>query len=326
MKTAPSKRWLCCVVAMTLCGLSFSSAAAENPAPLVAFQQKPGNLFITIGGNPFATYVYEDSTITRPYFAHVKTPCGIQATRNHPPQADDPKDHPTFHPGIWLAFGDINGNDYWRLKAKVEHEMFVQQPVGGPGQGSFTVRNYYLSADGKDRVCAERVKYTILTRPSGYLLLSESTFSSESGDFTFGDQEEFGLGVRVNTRITVQYGKGHITNAEGLKDGKEVWGKASRWVDYSGPVEDKFIGMAIMPDPANFRPSWYHARDYGFVAANPFGRAAMMQGDKSAVTVRKGETFKLGFGVLVYCSPADSKPDIAAAYNDFVEVLKGLKK
>ena len=226
--------------------------AAENQ-PVVAFQQKPGNLLITVGGRPFATYVYEDPVITRPYFAHVKTACGIQATRNHPPDADDAKDHATFHPGIWLGFGDINGNDYWRLKAKVEHEMFVEQPAGGPGRGTFAVRNYYMSADGKERVCAELAKYTILVRPSGYLLVWNSTFSSSAGDFTFGDQEEFGLGIRVNTKISVQYGQGHMTNAEGLKDGKETWGKVSSWIDYSGPIGDRYAGMAIMPDPANFR-------------------------------------------------------------------------
>jgi hypothetical protein len=187
------------------------------------------------------------------------------------------------------------------------------------------VRNYYLSADGKERVCAELARYAILVRPSGYLLVWSSTFSSDSGDFTFGDQEEFGLGIRVNTRISVQDGQGHMTNAEGLKDGKEAWGKASKWIDYSGPVGDKYIGMAIMPDPANFRPSWYHARDYGFVAANPFGREAMKQGEKSAVTVKKGEKLTLGFGVLVYCTPADAKTDIGAAYQDYLNVLKKLK-
>jgi hypothetical protein len=311
---------------MTLLGLPFSSVARENQQAMVAFQQKPGNLFITIEGKPFATYVYEDTTITRPYFTHVKTPCGIQATRNQPPQEEDPKDHPTFHPGIWLAFGDINGNDYWRLKAKVEHEMFLEQPIGGPGKGTFTVRNYYLNADGKTRVCAEVASYTILTRPAGYLLIWDSSFSSDAEDFTFGDQEEFGLGIRVNTKITVQYGKGHISNADGLKDGKEVWGKASKWVDYSGPADDKYIGMAVMPDPRNFRPSWYHARDYGLVAANPFGRASMKQGEKSAITVKKGENLRLKFGVLVYCSSLAAKPDISAAYQDYLTVLGELKQ
>ena len=41
-----------------------------------------------------------------------------------------------------------------------------------------------------------------------------------------GGQEEMGLGIRVNTRISVQYGREHMTNAEGMKDGKETWDQA----------------------------------------------------------------------------------------------------
>ncbi len=300
---------------------SCSSSTKKAKEPVVSFQQEPGKLSISIDGEPFATYVYEDTEITRPYFAHVKSPCGIQVTRNYPPQPDDPQDHGTWHPGIWMSFGDINGNDYWRLKTKVEHEMFVKQPQGGPGKGTFTVRNYYLGPDGKDRVLAELVKYTILVRPSGYLLLWESTFSSDSGDFTFGDQEEMGLGIRLNTKITVEYGDGHITNAEGLKDEKEVWGKASKWFDYSGKIDDNYVGMTIMPDPDNFRPSWAHARDYGYIAANPFGRKAMKQGEESAVTVNKGEEFHLGYGILIYCNPQGNMPDINNAYQDYLQII-----
>jgi hypothetical protein len=317
------------ILSLMICTMLFVNDQAiaqkskkTSSQPTVAFEQTPGELKITIGGKPFASYVYEDPKISRPYFAHVKSSCGIQVTRNYPPQEGDPKDHATFHPGIWLSFGDINGNDYWRLKSKVEHEMFVEQPKGGPGSGSFTVRNYYMSADGKDRVLAELVTYTILIRPSGTLLLTNSTFSSDAGDFAFGDQEEMGLGVRVNTKFTVQYGKGHLTNAEGLKEGAGTWGKASNWVDYSGAVEDKTVGVTIMPNPGNFRPSWFHTRDYGLMAANAFGREAMKQGEKSSTVVKKGEKFELGYGVLIYCKSKGEKVDVQGAYQDYLQVLK----
>jgi hypothetical protein len=304
----------------------FAQKAKKNE-PVVSFKQMPGKLSILVGGQLFANYVYEDAVITRPHFTDVNTSCGIQATRNNPPKEGDPKDHATFHPGIWLSFGDINGHDYWRLKAKVEHEMFTEQPEGSAGKGTFTVRNYYMTTDGKERVLAELVKYTILVKPAGTFLLINSSYSSDSGDFTFGDQEEMGLGVRMNTSLTVQYGKGHITNAEGLKDGKETWGKASAWIDYSGTVgetgtKQRYAGVALMPDPANLRPSWYHSRDYGLVAANLFGRDAMKQGPKSAITVKKGETFTLGYGVLVYCAGTGKKPDIESAYQQYLNMIK----
>ena len=56
-------------------------------------------------------------------------------------------------------------------------------------------------------------------------------------------------------------------------------------------MDGKPIGITLLTDPKSFRPSWWHNRDYGVFVANPFGRAAMKQGDKSAVTVKRGEGF-----------------------------------
>jgi hypothetical protein len=59
-----------------------------------------------------------------------------------------------------------------------------------------------------------------------------------------------------------------------------------------------------MVAPENFRPSWFHTRNYGLIVANPFGRKAMTGPEDAAVApdatvVKKGETFRLGFGVWV---------------------------
>jgi len=309
------------VAMVVFAGVLFVSSAVcsgADEAAVVSFEREPGKILISIGGRPFATYFYESDEITRPYFAHVKSPCGIQATRNHPPIAGkDETDHATYHPGVWTAFGDISGNDYWRLKAEVRHERFIERPRGGAGEGSFTVLNRYLNNAGDKTVCTEVCKYTILARPEGYLLIYEGTFSSDKGEFVFGDQEEFGLGIRVNTPISVRYG-GQITNAEGDKDEKGTWGKASDWIDYSGVIDGKKVGMTIMPDTRNFRRSWYHARNYGFIAANPFGRKAMKQGPESEVVVKKGEKFHLGYGVLVHSSEAGEKVDLDAAYKGYL--------
>jgi hypothetical protein len=64
---------------------------------------------------------------------------------------------------------------------------------------------------------------------------------------------------------------GHIVNSEGIRDGA-TWGKRARWVDYHGPVGDRIVGVAIFDHPQNPRhPTWWHVRDYGLFAANPFG-------------------------------------------------------
>ena len=78
-----------------------------------------------------------------------------------------------------------------------------------------------------------------------------------------------------------------------------------------------------MASPSNVRESWWHNRDYGFFAANLFARAAMKQGDRSALTVKRGETFRVVFGSLLHSSPVSSTAtrDPAAAYADFLTLI-----
>ena len=224
----------------------------------------------------------------------------------------DPTDHATFHPGLWLAFGDLGGADNWRNRARVEHERFVEEPAGGSGRGTFAVANRYLGGDGAT-ICREICRYRILVRPSGYLLIAASEFASDSGDFTFGDQEEMGFGVRVATPLSVEEG-GRLRNSDNREGEREVWGQTALWCDYSGTIDGRHVGITLMPDPKNFRRSWFHARDSGLLVANPFGREAFTKGEKSRVVVRRGETFRLGFGALFHGSPAGKEPDLTAAY------------
>lgn len=301
------------VLAALLVGVS---AALADEAAEIDFDKRDDRVVITVGGRPLATYVFADPKISRPYFAHVRVPSGQQVTRNHPPRAGDAQDHATFHPGIWMAFGDISQHDYWRLKAKVTHGEFVELPRSDSGGGSFAVRNRYQSTDGSKVVCEEICRYHILVRPHGYLLVWDSTFSSEDG-FYFGDQEEMGLGVRVATPLAVVNG-GRIVDSEGRVNGKEVWGKQAKWCDYSGEIDGTHLGMTLMPHPGNFRQSWFHARDYGFVAANPFGVNAFTRGDKSKIVVNPGARLRLRFGVLLHGGPKDEKADLNASYQDFL--------
>ncbi len=305
------------LLALTIILAAGTTTRADTP-PKVEFRDEPGRLVISVGGAPLATYVYRDPSITRPYFAHVHAPGGVQVTRNHPPVAGkDPTDHATFHPGLWLAFGDLSGADDWRNRARVEHDQFVEPPSASAGEGTFTVRNRYRSPDGDRTVCDEVCRYRVLVRPSGYLLTTESEFTSDSGDFTFGDQEEMGFGLRVATPLTVQHG-GRIVTSDGSRNEREVRGTQPDWCDYSGTISGQFVGVTLMPDPKNFRKSWFHARDYGLLVANPFGRKALTKGPESRVTVKRGERFHLGFGILLHASPTSEGVDLAAAYRDYL--------
>jgi len=75
-----------------------------------------------------------------------------------------------------------------------------------------------------------------------------------------------------------------------------------------------------MCHPGNFRPSWFHARDYGLLLANAFGRKAFDKGPTSKVTVKPGESLRLRYAVLLHAGAADSQPDLKAAYADYLRL------
>jgi hypothetical protein len=309
--------------------LSRSAQSAEAAKERIDFQSKSGSIEINVGGEPFATFVYQDKDISRPYFAHVKAPGGIQVTRNHPPKAGvDSPDHNTFHPGVWMSFGDINGSDFWRLAAPVKFERFLVEPTGGDGHGEFAVRLKYLDQkDPSQTVCTQNLHIDIHPLKGGHLIVWDSIFASDK-PFTFGDQEEMGLGLRVATPIRAEReseigllpGNGEIVSSSGARNEKEIWGNSFQWCDYRGELGGKLVGIAIFPHPKNFRPSWFHARDYGMIAANAFGRNAMGKGEKSAVTVKPGEQFRLRYGVFVHAGPEDQQPDVAGAFNAYLKL------
>jgi len=296
-----------------------------------SFQQEKGKLMVKIDGRVMATYVYDDPKILRPYFANLKAPGGIQVTRNHPPlKGIDSDDHSTMHPGLWLAFGDISGSDFWRNKASAEHVGFLTKPHTGKNLAGFTVKNRYLAPvlsakaeTGGDEICRETCRITIMVRPSGYLIIWDSAFSSDKRSFYFGDQEEMGLGVRLATPITVKSGKGgRIIDDQGRINEKQIWGKETLWCDYSGPIEGQFVGVTIMPDPDNFRPCRWHVRNYGFMTANPFGWKAFKQADSSKIRVAKGQEFRLRYGILLHCGADSDSPDLKAAYRDYLNISR----
>ena len=84
------------------------------------------------------------------------------------------------------------------------------------------------------------------------------------------------MAIRLNESMKLikagkKPGDGHLLNSAGAKDG-DCWGKSAEWCDYWGPVDGKTLGVAIFDHPKNpVHPTWWHARDYGLFAANPFG-------------------------------------------------------
>lgn len=266
----------------------------------IALEKLKDRVEIKLDGAVVGTYVFDDPVIRRPYLANLRAPGGPRVTRNHPPKEGDPTDHATMHPGIWLSFGDLGGTDFWRNKGKVEALSVDIEKTG------FKTRYRHAG------ICEESARITILPRPDGLLIVYDSAFTSDT-PFAFGDQEEMGFGVRLATSLAVKNG-GRMIDSAGRKTEKEIWGKTADWVDLGG--------VLVVPDPSNFRASWMHARDYGLLVCNPFGRKAFTKGEASRVEVRPGETFRLRYAALLLSGESPAR----TAAQSVLETLKGLDR
>jgi putative membrane-bound dehydrogenase-like protein len=283
--------------------------AAVKPADTspLSVVEKPDRLVIMQSGAMIGEYVFADAKTRRPFFANLRAPGGIPVTRSWPPvEGVDATDHADMHPGVWLGFGDISGQDFWRNKATMKHESFVVPPAWKDGRLAFSTRSTLLAADGA-KMAAMRCDFTLTPRGHELRLTWASAITPEMDGFYFGDQEEMGFGVRMATPL-IEKNSGLVTSSTGATTAKATWGQPAEWCDYSGTINGSRAGIKVIPDPANFRPSWWHNRDYGLFVANPFGRAAMMQGEPSRVEVKKGGTHRLGFTVVLYVAEMSPTP------------------
>ncbi len=285
-----------------------------------SFQEHSDRIEIRYGQQEIGTYLKEHSELTRRALVNVRSLAGTPVTRNFPPRkpedidpgygAEDGIIHPVMHPGIWISFGDMNGNDFWRLRAKAVFDGLVEPLTGDNNSGSFTARNLLMSEDGQQVVCTEVTRYHFEQVPQGLLLKIDAEYRSDEQDFYFGDQEESGLAVRVASPIRVQGGNGSIVNNRGERNGAEVWGKEAEWFDYSGTIDGREVGLMVVPSPDNPRSSWLHARDYGVVVTNPFPKQPKERREPYVNTwVKRGEPFKLSYAVLIHDLPAEHPLD-----------------
>jgi hypothetical protein len=236
-------------------------------------------------------------------------------------------DHP-HHRSLWFAHGAINGHDFWSEQkdfGKTVHEDFLEV-TSGSKEGVIRERNKWVAADGTVVCTDERtLRFYNPGRANERLFDFEITLKASNGELTFGDTKEGTMAVRLAETMRLKgkgkVGKGHIVNSAGVRDG-QTWGKRAEWCDYYGPVEGKTVGIAIFDHPQNPRhPTWWHVRDYGLFAANPFGQHDFESlPDKAAgnliVPAGKSVTFRYRFYLH---EGDDQQAKVAEKYKQYVK-------
>ncbi|MEX2216479.1 MAG: PmoA family protein [Phycisphaeraceae bacterium] len=293
------------VVVLFVAATAGTAGAADGPVQVKTEGQRVTVLF---GGKVFTEFHGEGQT--KPILYPIIGPTGVNMVRNWPIKEaaeGEAKDHP-HHTSLWYTHGAVNGIDFWAVgesKGKIvavgKPEATVSPVSDRAGFAVVKSAHEWRGPDGKVVLTDDQTITFHLFINGDRAIDYEVTLKASHGDVVFGDTKEGSMGIRTNPALRLKgtVAKGQAVNSEGA-EGTALWGKRAKWVDYWAPIEGSTVGVAIMDHPKNPRyPTHWHAREYGLIAANPFGINDFEKKGKGAgdMVIKKGEkvTFKYRF-------------------------------
>jgi hypothetical protein len=291
----------------------------------VKLTQAADRIRIEIDGKHFSDYVIS-ADATKPYLHPLRSATGKQITRSFPMDLveGEKRDHP-HHRGLWFSYGEVNGWDFWANektqkgvgKGRGEIKVVkVREVKSGKKNGVLATTQDWIDGAGK-RLISENRTMTFYSDPLLRRIDFDITLTGLE-DCEFGDTKEGAFALRL-VRALEEESTGTMVNAEGASREKDVWGKKSAWVDYSGTLDGEKLGVAILDHPQNPKhPTYWHSRAYGLFAANPFGMKDFTRNkaDVGGGLLKKGESWRYRYSVIIH--PGDVKGvDLPTAWKKF---------
>jgi hypothetical protein len=278
----------------------------------------PIAIHVDLDGKPYTVF-RTDSRV--PYCHPLTSASGAVLSRRWPMENGfkEDQDHP-HHRSFWLSHGNVNGQDFWAWQFGKDPKIEVKK-VGEITKDSFTVELAWTGG-GQTHLTETRTYAFKKIDPKTTRIDVTSKLTAADGDATFGDTKEGFFAIRVDRTLRQKgpVAKGTIADSEGRKDGA-TWGKRSNWVAFAGPDEKgEPAVIAVFDHPSNLRhPTWWHARDYGLLAANPFGiHDFEAKKDKTLGNhvLKKGGSMTFRYGVLLHHGSLESAA-LAERWQDF---------
>jgi hypothetical protein len=299
----------CAVVIWGLLGvLPTKAESPESKSTAFQWEADDKGLALTQGGQ--LVLRYEFSSGTKPIVYPIVGPEGTLMTRDYP-MKDAPeggtKDH-IHHRSLWLTHGEVNGVDFWLEDAKkagrIVHDKVESSSVDD-NEAKLVTTAKWLTPDDRLVLTEHRTMTVTGSQESREIEFEFDLIAAE--EVHFGDTKEGSFGIRVPDSMAVDQKKGGvIVNQHGERD-DQAWGKRSSWVDYSGPVNDKVVGVSILEHPSSFgHPCRWHVRTYGLFAANPFGEHHFVGGKPTeGHKLAAGEKLHLHYKLVLHSGGVD---------------------
>jgi Methane oxygenase PmoA len=279
---------------------------------LGALAAEEGKLDIPLAGKPFTSF-YWGADWDKPFLHPLRTAAGTVITRQYPLVKDVPgerQDHP-WHRGIWFGHGDINGVDFWREKVKGKMgRIIAKAPPQLKRQGNAAVLAgdfELVYPEDKTVLGSQREELRFFQQDGNNYIDAHMTIFADKGvALKLGDTEEGTFGLRLADEFREDHGA-TLLNSDGLTGSAKIWGKRAKWVDYTSTIAGQKCGVAIFDHPSNPKhPTYWHARNYGLNAANPFGEHDFYK-DKSrdgSMTIPAGGKLEFRYRVVIH--PGDA--------------------
>jgi hypothetical protein len=252
-------------------GASHARGGHRADAGEVRLVVESDRIRVTNGERPFTEYVFRGHR--QPILYPVYGALDRVMVRHFPMRSGVPGeevDHP-HQQSLWFAHGDVNGHDFWAGKGERIESAADDVPFALAANG-FTATHRWLAADGSV-VCTDERRLRFGAAGDSRWIDYDVDVRASHGPLRFGDTKEGTMAIRLapTLRLRGPVAAGAVVNSEGV-GGLDAWGKRARWVDYWGPIDGEVVGVALFDHPDNpNHPTWWHARDYGLFAANPFG-------------------------------------------------------
>ncbi len=306
----------------------------QKQEPKITFSKSDGqkSIDVLVDGKLFTTYRWPDN-ICKPVLYPVYTSEGTAVTRGFPIEAKvgERADHP-HQIGMWLTYGNVNGNDFWGNGSRglgtrnpqggvILHQK-VDKMQDGSGEGILITSESWTDSTGIE-LLKEHTEYHFLAENNIRIIDRITTLTADNKDIQMTDTKEGMFGIRVARQLElpdqgeiILYGangeperikampndkiSGNYRSSEG-KTGIDVWGTRARWMDLYGTIGDENISLVICDHPKNQSyPTWWHARGYGLFAANPLGAKDFTEGkEETNFSIPAGGSTTFRYRVII---------------------------
>src|SRR6516164_1494670 len=311
-------------------------------AEAVELKRQGDHIDVLVEGKAFTTYYFAPDS-PKPYLHPLRSAQGTVVTRGWPMAKDIPgesHDHP-HHRAMFFAHGDINGVDFWGEGApsqalQTAHGQFYSSEELPKGLTVFreldeaagsTIRAEFNLVGPDGKVMGEETQeYTFSGDEFTRTIDCTFTLTANRGPLKIGDTKEGTFAIRVVKALEAPTGR--MLSSEGKVGEKEIWGKRADWVDYSGTAAGETLGIAIFDNPGNIKhPTYWHAREYGLFAVNPFGEHDFYSDPKrdGSVTIPANQSLTLRYRVLIHEGDA-AEAKIADKYEEYAHYATPLNR